>query len=76
MNRFVAIASLFAAAQAFAAEPSASAQVEPKAAFEPGAAFDGLVTPNALRGLVRGKVAPKRLGAFAHRALSAGIQIS
>jgi hypothetical protein len=34
MNRFIAVASLFAAAQAFAAEPAASAKVEPKAAFE------------------------------------------
>jgi hypothetical protein len=34
MNRFVALASLFAAAQSFAAEPSATAKVEPKAAFE------------------------------------------
>jgi hypothetical protein len=34
MNRFIAVASLFAAAQAFAAEPSATVKVEPKAAFE------------------------------------------
>jgi hypothetical protein len=35
MNRFIAIASMFAAAQTFAAEPAAvAAQVDPKAAFE------------------------------------------
>ncbi|HEX8819261.1 MAG TPA: hypothetical protein VF794_05005 [Archangium sp.] len=34
MNRFIAVASLFAAAQSFAAEPSANAQVDQKAAFE------------------------------------------
>ena len=34
MNRFIAIASFFAAAQTFAAEPATAAQVDPKAAFE------------------------------------------
>ena len=34
MKRFVAVASLFAAAQAFAAEPSTPAKMDPKAAFE------------------------------------------
>jgi hypothetical protein len=41
MNRFVAVASLFAAAQTFAAEPSANAPVEPKAAFERLKSFAG-----------------------------------
>lgn len=34
---------------------------------------DGIVPANLLRQVVRGKVAPKRLGAFTHRALKAGI---
>jgi hypothetical protein len=34
MNRFIAIASIFAATQTFAAEPAAAAKVDPKAAFE------------------------------------------
>jgi hypothetical protein len=34
---------------------------------------DGMVRPNDLRPLVRGRVAPKRLGAFHHRALSSGL---
>lgn len=33
----------------------------------------GLIPPNALRPLVRGKVAPRRIGAFTHRALSQGL---
>lgn len=34
---------------------------------------DGAISPNRLRPLVRGKVAPRRVGAFAHRALSQGL---
>lgn len=34
------------------------------------AALDGLIYPNQLRKHVRGSVAPHRIGAFAHRALS------
>lgn len=34
---------------------------------------DGLIPPNELRPLVRGKVAPRRIGAFTHRALSQGL---
>lgn len=34
---------------------------------------NGVIQPNALRPLVRGKVAPKRLGAFSHRALTSGL---
>lgn len=37
------------------------------------AANAGLIPPNALRPLVRGKVAPRRIGAFTHRALSQGL---
>jgi len=33
----------------------------------------GLIPPNELRVLVRGNVAPKRIGAFMHRALSQGL---
>jgi hypothetical protein len=33
----------------------------------------GLIFPNELRQMVRGKVAPKRLGALTHRALKRGI---
>lgn len=36
-------------------------------------ARDGLIPPNALRPLVRGVVAPKRLGAFASRAARSGL---
>jgi len=37
---------------------------------------DGLVYPNRLRPLVRGVVAPKRLGAFTHRAVCSGLLVS
>ena len=33
----------------------------------------GLIFPNELRPLVRGKVAPRRIGAFANRALKRGL---
>lgn len=33
----------------------------------------GIINPNRLRDVVRGQVAPKRVGAFAHRALSQGL---
>ena len=33
----------------------------------------GTISPNVLRPLVRGKVAPRRIGAFTHRALSQGL---
>jgi len=33
----------------------------------------GLIPPNELRPLVRGRVKPNRIGAFTHRALRAGI---
>ena len=33
----------------------------------------GTISPNRLRPLVRGKVAPRRIGAFTHRALSQGL---
>ena len=33
----------------------------------------GLIPPNELRPLVRGKVAPRRIGAFAHRAMARGL---
>lgn len=33
----------------------------------------GLIPPNALRPEVRGVVAPRRIGAFTHRALSQGL---
>jgi hypothetical protein len=36
---------------------------------------DGIVDPNALRELVRGNVAPKRCGAFVHRALTSGLMV-
>jgi len=35
----------------------------------------GIVDPNALRELVRGVVAPKRCGAFVHRALTSGLMV-
>jgi hypothetical protein len=35
----------------------------------------GIVDPNALRELVRGNVAPPRLGAFVHRALTSGLMV-
>lgn len=34
---------------------------------------DGLIPPNDLRPLVRDRVAPRRIGAFTHRALSQGL---
>lgn len=34
---------------------------------------DGICRPNALRPLLRGVVAPKRIGAFVNRALAAGL---
>lgn len=34
---------------------------------------DAIVDPNVLRPLVRGRIAPKRLGAFAHRAKCLGL---
>lgn len=37
------------------------------------AAVDGLIFPNMLRRHVRGSVAPRRIGAFTHRALSQGL---
>lgn len=33
----------------------------------------GVIRPNVLRPLVRGKVAPRRIGAFTNRALSEGL---
>lgn len=33
----------------------------------------GIVNPNRLRDVVRGQVAPRRIGAFTHRALSQGL---
>jgi hypothetical protein len=33
----------------------------------------GLIRPNDLRPMIRGKVAPRRIGAFTHRALSQGL---
>jgi len=36
---------------------------------------DGIIDPNALRELVRGVVAPKRCGAFVHRALTSGLMV-
>jgi hypothetical protein len=33
----------------------------------------GLIPPNELRPLVRGEIAPKRIGALTHRALSQGL---
>lgn len=33
----------------------------------------GVINPNRLRELVRGVVAPRRVGAFTHRALCAGV---
>jgi hypothetical protein len=35
----------------------------------------GIVDPNRLRELVRGNVAPKRCGAFVHRALTSGLMV-
>lgn len=35
--------------------------------------FDGIVRPNDLRPLIRGRVAPKRIGAFVNRALAEGL---
>jgi hypothetical protein len=42
-------------------------------ALENCAAVDGLIFPNMLRRHVRGSVAPRRIGAFANRALSQGL---
>jgi len=36
-------------------------------------ANDGWISPNALRPLVRGHVSPRRIGAFANRALKQGL---
>jgi hypothetical protein len=36
---------------------------------------NGIVDPNRLRELVRGVVAPRRCGAFTHRALAAGLMV-
>lgn len=38
--------------------------------------FDGIVRPNDLRPLLRGKVAPKRIGAFVNKALSEGLLVA
>lgn len=35
--------------------------------------FGGIIKPNDLRPMVRGVVAPRRIGAFTHRALSQGL---
>jgi hypothetical protein len=37
------------------------------------AADDNIIRPNALRPLVRGTIAPRRIGAFTNRALSLGL---
>jgi hypothetical protein len=34
---------------------------------------EGVIRPNALRPLLRGKVAPRRIGAFTNRALASGL---
>lgn len=36
-------------------------------------ADDGVIDPNTLRSLVRGKVAPRRIGAFTSKALAEGL---
>jgi hypothetical protein len=36
---------------------------------------DGRVDPNALREMVRGVVAPRRIGAFTHRARTSGLLV-
>jgi len=38
-------------------------------------ANNGIVDPNRLRELVRGVVAPRRCGAFTHRALTSGLMV-
>lgn len=38
-----------------------------------GTADDGVVNPNTLRSLIRGHVAPKRIGAFTSRAKAEGL---
>jgi len=45
------------------------------AARHVASANDGIVDPNRLRELVRGVVAPKRCGAFVHRALTSGLMV-
>jgi len=42
-------------------------------ALESAADLDGVISPNFLRGLLRGSVAPRRIGAFTHRAKSEGL---
>lgn len=40
------------------------------------AADRGVVRPNALRPLVRGQIAPRRIGAFTNRALAEGLLVA
>lgn len=42
-------------------------------ALEAASDLSGIIRPNFLRGLVRGNVAPRRIGAFTHRALAQGL---
>ena len=42
-------------------------------ALEAASDLTGTISPNFLRGLVRGNVAPRRIGAFTNRALSQGL---
>lgn len=44
-------------------------------ALSDAADADGRVDPNALRGMVRGVVAPRRIGAFTHRARTSGLLV-
>ena len=43
------------------------------AALHQAADYDGTIRPNVLRPLVRGKVAPRRIGAFVNRAVRSGL---
>lgn len=42
-------------------------------ALRTAADSDGVIRPNVLRPLIRGKVAPRRIGAFTNRALADGL---
>lgn len=42
-------------------------------ALEAASDLSGRISPNFLRGLLRGNVAPRRIGAFTSRALSQGL---